>query len=190
MESLKVFPGNIQIFKITQDDESSLPKSKATVIAFAMIALSSLTFSANLSQGLHFVSSKNKTNFSKIIDNSDKKTRSVNLSKKEGEASMSEVKLNEVQKYFDDKISNVKENIHNIDKRLSVMENELGHLSKSLESIPEVIESSVRLTLDKIEKEKKVKWWDRYGGPIITGVIVAIITVGGPFLLKLLKIIK
>lgn len=73
MESLKVFPGNIQIFKITQDDESSLPKSKATVIAFAMIALSSLTFSANLSQGLHFVSSKNKTNFSKIIDNSDKK---------------------------------------------------------------------------------------------------------------------
>lgn len=96
-----------------------------------------------------------------------KKTRSVNLSKKEGEASMSEVKLNEVQKYFDDKISNVKENIHNIDKRLSVMENELGHLSKSLESIPEVIESSVRLTLDKIEKEKKGKmvgsiWWPNY----------------------------
>lgn len=192
METFSSYSSQSKFIKLTKNTHSNFPTTKIVAVAACVFTLSGVNNTVN--QGTINTSSLNKTKRSYIrtfdYDNS-LKSLPVN-NKKDGGDKMSntEIKLNEVQKYFDEKISDVKESIHNIDKRLSVMENELGHVAKSLDSIPKVIESSVQLTLDKIEKEKKVKWWDRYGGPIITGVIVAIITVGGPFLLKLLNIIK
>lgn len=183
MEQLIISSENTQVFKIVRDEESPLPKAKSTAIAFAMIAISVITFTANLNQGLHLTLSKNKTGFSKLIDNSDKKTRSVTISNGEEVASMSEVKLNEVQRYFDDKISKVVNSVHSIDLKVTAIETELKHINEKIDDIPNVIET----TLLKIEEQRKGKWWDRYGGPVISGIIVAVITTAVPLLINYLN---
>lgn len=190
MSTITSYSFNVQHLNLSKNGNSILPKAKVAAIAICAFTLSSANIAINQgSNNLNF-STKSKREIFEISNGDKIIANLLTFDNKKGDEEMSELKLNEVQKYFDEKISEVKDSVHNVDNRLSVIENELGHIKKEIETIPNVIESTIQLTLNKIEKEKKGKWWDRYGAPTITGVVVAVITVGGPYLLKLLHIIK
>ncbi len=75
-----------------------------------------------------------------------------------------EIKLNEVEKYFNEKISYIKDTVHVIDKKSSVIENELHHINDKIsemnskfDSIPDVIKETITNTLNEKAVNNKTK---------------------------------
>ena len=99
---------------------------------------------------------------------------------------MSNLQLTEVQRYFNDKISDTNDVVHSLDKKVFGIEKDINAIKNSTleirKEIPEIIEKSISETKDK-EKEK-IR--DNISAPIITGVIAGLVVLVLQFFLKTL----
>lgn len=175
-----------QVHNMSGNGKSSFPNGKVATIALCVFTLSNPALTSNIDHALHLTTSKNKIGFSKVFGNNDedgKNTQSINLFNGNGGVNMSEIKLNEVQRYFDDKISVLTEKVHVLDKRTALMEKDITTIKNQIDDIPNVIKNTIK----GIEDEKRGKLWDRFIAPVIVGLIVPAIFYFGPMILKYLK---
>lgn len=185
METITTYQGNIQYHKVSENSKSKFPKSKIAAVAMCAFTLTNVNIAiSQQNNGLYF-STKNKREIIEITNEKSTGINKLTFDNEEEGGSMTEMKLNEVQQYFDEKISKIKDTVSGIDTRTAVIENELKHIQKDIKEIPNVIKSTLLEIESEKAKNKKNKFWDRYGAPIITGIIVAVITTAGPFLLSI-----
>lgn len=162
---------------------SSLPKSKIAAVAICAFTLSSVGISTNISNpGLQF-SNKSKREIVEFSNVKEKESKVFEFDNDKGVQDMNDIKLNEVQKYFDEKINNIKDTVHKIDTKISVMQNEQHHINEKIKeidskfnSIPDTIKETITSTLNEKALSKKQGFVSDYKAPIITGVLVSVIS--------------
>ena len=86
---------------------------------------------------------------------------------------MSDFKLHEDQRYFDDKISGINDKVHAVNIKVANISKDISNISKSIDSLPQVIKSTILET----EDSKKEKFSDRYKAPIITGIVAGLFVI-------------
>ena len=98
---------------------------------------------------------------------------------------MSNLKLTEVQRYFDDKLSDAKDITHAIDKKVFGIEKDIKVININIQDLKDEIPNTIERSLTETKNKNRKKFWDKYSAPIITGVILIAVQV----VLHLLKII-
>ena len=98
---------------------------------------------------------------------------------------MSNLKLTEVQRYFDDKLSDTKDIIHAINKKVFGIEKDIKVININIQDRKDEILNTIERSLTETKNKNRKKFWDKYSAPIITGVILIAVQV----ILHLLKII-
>lgn len=178
------------VYKTNGDGESSYPISKNVAVTFFILALSATSLSPNINNNI----SKKQNNYFKFASKSNNENNNIliknnttseifSLNNLKG-GNMLKFELNEAQKYFDEKISNVKDEVHMIDKRTAALEIKIDNIQASINDLPSIIKT----TMKEVEQDKKAKFSDRYLAPILVGVLSPIIlyllTIFGKNLLK------
>lgn len=85
---------------------------------------------------------------------------------------MSNLQLTEVQRYFDDKISDTKDVIHSLDKKVFGIEKDIKAINSNIQDLKNEIPNIIEKSLSETKNKKKEKFWDRYSAPIITCIIL------------------
>ena len=187
MEQQLFYNANSHFHKVIQNGESPFPKNKSeikTKVVVVLFTAAAIVISPKTHQSFDLMPLKTKTSILTASDTNGKKYMSLSLSKNEEVKTMSELKLNEFQKHFDDKISDTNNIVHEIDKKVFGIEKDINAIKNSIlelkNEIPEIIEKSISETKDK----KKEKFRDNISAPIITGVIAGIVVLVLQFFLK------
>lgn len=189
MNTFTAYSSNSQIYKIEDNHQSNLPKAKLATVALFVFTLSSAGIITNQNHSSLNFSTKNKRETIKVSNDTDSNTNAFTFENKKGDDDMpekttaTEIKLNEVEKYFNEKISDIKDTVHVIDKKSSVIENELHHINGKIsemnskfDSIPDMIKETITNTLNEKAVNKKQSFISDYKAPVITGLIVAVLT--------------
>ncbi|WP_342993439.1 hypothetical protein [Lactococcus lactis] len=181
--------GAIKSFEVDKKSKDQHVTSSKVLTAVFIGTLSVTSFAVNTPKDnnlflTNLVDKKIVKKFSNI-----KNKKSVPLFNKKEVDDMSEkmnateIKLNEVEKYFNEKISDIKDTVHVIDKKSSVIENELHHINDKIsemnskfDSIPDMIKETITNTLNEKAVNKKQSFISDYKAPVITGLIVGVLT--------------
>ena len=119
-------------------------------------------------------------NSKKLLNNN-----ALNVLKDQEVIIMSNLKLTEVQRYFDDKLSDAKDITHAINKKVFGIEKDIKVININIQDLKDEIPNSIERSLTETKNKDRKKFWDKYSAPIITGVILIAVQV----ILHLLKII-
>lgn len=182
MSQIISYSNSVSEYKIIEKNgNSKYPKLKNTAVIVIAIAITSANISINRSNQLNISSkSKNDTlSISNIIKSKFETFPNIENSKEEDK--MSDFKLNEVQKYFDEKISGINDKVHEVNIKVANISKDISYISKSIDNMPQVIKSTILET----EKAKKEKFSDRYKAPVITGIVAGLLVI---ILQKLFKL--
>jgi hypothetical protein len=186
MSQIISYSNSVSEYKIIEKNgNSKYPKLKNTAVIVIAIAITSANISINRSNQLN-ISSKSKNDTLSISNiNKSKFETFPNIENSKEEDKMSDFKLNEVQKYFDEKISDTNNVIHIIDKKVYGIEKDIKTINDNVSNLKNEIPSIIEKSLAETKKKQKEKFWDRYSAPIITGLILIVLQV----LLDLFKLI-
>lgn len=180
------YSSSINEYKILEKNgNSKYPKFKNTAVVVFAIAVTSANISINHSNQFN-ISSENKSdtlNISSLNKNKFEKFSSVESMNKEDR--MSKLQLTEVQRYFDDKISDTKDVIHAIDKKVFGIEKDIKVINSNIQDLKGEIPNIIERSLSETKIKNREKFWDRYSAPIITGIIL----ISAQVILHLLKLI-
>lgn len=167
------YSNSINEYKILEKNgNSKYPSFKNTAVIVFAIAVASANVSINHSNQFN-ISSKSKSDTLNISSlNKNKFEKISNIESMDEEYRMSNLQLTEVQRYFDDKISDTKDVIHSLDKKVFWIEKEIKAINSNIQDLKNEIPNIIEKSLSETKNKKKEKFWDRYSAPIITGIIL------------------
>ena len=173
MSQIISYSNSVSEYKIIEKNgNSKYPKLKNTAVIVIAIAITSANISINRSNQLN-ISSKSKNDTLSISNiNKSKFETFPNIENSKEEDKMSDFKLNEVQKYFDEKISDTNNIVHSLDKKVFGIEKDINAINSNIQDLKNEIPNIIEKSLSETKNKKKEKFWDRYSAPIITGIIL------------------